>query len=169
MLYDGNGRPFSALDSYNVAICRPTAFAGGTANARGDDGGTDDPHTLFTVTGDVIVRLWGVCTTDLTTTTGTVAVGIANNAGLLLAALAAGDIDAGEIWNDATPAVGDTLANIAGPYVLPNGADIIETIATADVTAGNIYYICLWRPVSMGQDAAGNSIASDVKATGAQI
>ena len=169
MIYDDNSRPFSSLDSYNVAVCRPTAFAGGTTNARGDDGGTDDPHTLFTVTGDVIVRLWGVCTVDLTTTTGTVAVGIANNTGLLLAALAAGDIDAGEIWNDATPAIGDTLANIAGPFVLPNGADIIETIATADVTAGNVYYICLWRPVTEGLAADGTSIKGNVVAAGTQL
>lgn len=145
---DSQGRPFNALDTYDVVKCAPTAFLGGTANSRGDDGGTSDPFTLFTVTGDVVVRLYGVCTVDLVTTTGTVAVGIANNTGLFLAALAAGDIDSGEIWNDATPAIGDTLANIPGPFVLPNGADIIESIATADVTAGNVYYICLWRPLS---------------------
>ena len=58
MIYDGNSRPFSALDSYNVAICRPPAFAGATTNDRGDSGGTGTPYTLFTVTGDVLVRIW---------------------------------------------------------------------------------------------------------------
>ena len=168
MIYDGNSRPFSALDSYNVAICRPTAFAGATANARGDSGGTDTAHTLFTVTGDVLVRLWGVCTTLLAGASATLSVGVTDNTALLLALTTATDIDANEIWNDATPAIGDTLANITGPFVIPNGLDIIETTATADITSGNVYYICLWRPVSVGLDAAGVSIAGNVVAAGTQ-
>lgn len=169
MIYDDNAKPFSALDSYNVAICRPAAFAGATANARGDKDGTNVSYTLFNVTGDVLVRIWGVCTTDLAGATGTLALGITGNTALFIAATTATDIDVNEIWNDTTPAIGDTLANIAGPFVVPNGVDIVETSATADITSGNVYYICLWRPVSVGLDAAGVSIKGLVVAAGTQI
>ncbi len=169
MIYDDGGRPFSALDAFNVAVCRPTAFVGGTSNARGDKDGTDAAHTLFTVTGDVLVRMWGVCTVDVASTTGTLEVGITGNTALLIAQTTASGIDVNEIWNDATPAIGDTLANITGPFIIPNGLDIIETCATADITAGNIYYICLWRPLSMVSNSAGESLKGNVVAAGNQI
>ncbi|MDI6808168.1 MAG: hypothetical protein QME66_04185 [Candidatus Eisenbacteria bacterium] len=149
MLRDPNFHPYTALDSFSVAKATPAVFNGGTANARGDDGGTSDPLTLFTVTGEVLVRIFGVCTTDLVSAgAGTLSVGIANNTAILIALTTATDIDAGEIWFDATPSVGDTLANLPGSFIIVNGADIIETVGTADITAGQIYYICLWRALS---------------------
>jgi len=158
MLRDPNYQVHFALDSFNVAKCAPTAFAGGTTDARGDDGGANDPYTLFTVTGDVLVRIFGVCTVDLVSAGGgTLSVGVTGNTAALLAATTATDIDANDLWNDTTPAVGtDTLANITGPHLVVNGLDIIETVGTADITAGNIYYICLWRPLS----ADGNVVSA---------
>ena len=149
MIIDSNGRPHKSLDSFNVAVSKPTAFLGGTANARGDKDGTNAAFTLFNVTGDVLVRMFGVCTVDLVGA-ATLEVGVSGNTAALLAQVAdATAIDANDIYNDATPAVGtDTLANITGPFVVVNGLDIIETTATADITAGNIYYVCLWRPLS---------------------
>lgn len=150
MLQDENRNPHAALDSFNSVKCAPTAFAGGTANARGDNGGTSDPLTLFTVTGDVLVRVFGVCTVDLVSAGGgTLEVGVTGNTAALIAQTTATDIDANDIWNDAAPTVGtDTLANLTGPHIIVNGLDIIETVGTADITAGQIYYVCLWRPLS---------------------
>ena len=171
MIYDGNGRPFDALDSYDAVVCRPPAFTGGTANTRGDDGGTSDPYTLFTVTGDIFVRIWGVCTVDLVSAgAGTISVGVAGNTAGLIALETATEIDVTGIYLSATQVIGTVaVATIPGPFVIANGLDIAEYIGTADVTAGNIYYICLWRPVSIGQDAAGNSIKGSVTAAGTQI
>lgn len=150
MLRDPNQQIHFTLDSFNAEKCAPTPFAGGTTNARGDDGGTSDPFTLFNVTGDVLARVWGVCTTLLSSAGGgTLEVGVTGNTAALIAQTTATDIDANEIWNDASPVLGvETLANIAGPFVVANGLDIIETVGTADITSGNIYYICLWRPLS---------------------
>lgn len=150
ILRDDNGNLFPNVDSFAVAVDEPTAFVGATTNARGDDGGTNDPFTLFTVTGDVLVRIFGVCTTDLVSAGGgTLSVGVTGNTAALIASTTATDIDASEIWNDSTPAAGtDTLANVTGPHVIVNGLDIIESVGTADITAGNIYYVCLWRPLS---------------------
>ena len=170
MIYDGNGRPFSSLDSYNVVISRPPAFTGGTADTRGNDAGTKDPYTLFTVTGDVLVRIWGVCTVDLAGATATVSVGVAGNTAGLIALETATEIDATGIYASATQVIGTVaLASVAGPFVIANGLDIAEYVATASVTSGNIYYICLWRPVSYGKDAAGLDVAGNVVAAGTQI
>lgn len=171
MIYDGNGRPFSALDSYNTVVCRPTAFIGGTANARGDKDGTDNPHTLFTVTGDVLVRMYGVITTTIVGA-GTLEVGLTGNTALLLAQVAdASTGAAGDVYVDSTlgEVRGVALSGVTGPFLVTNGSDILETCGTADLTAGNLYYVCLWRPVTVGKDAAGNDIAGNVVAAGTQI
>lgn len=169
MIYDGNGRPFDSLEAFNVEICRPTAFLGGTANSRGDNGGTSDPYTLFTVTGDVLVKLYGVCTTDLAGATATLEVGVTGNTAGLIAQTTATDIDNTDIWRHNTPAVGvESIGNIP-TNIIVNGLDIIETVGTADITSGNIYYVCLWRPITIGKDEAGVSIAGKVEKAGTQI
>lgn len=146
---DVNQVPFTNIDSFGVVKSAPTAFVGGTTDARGDSGGTQASYTLFNVTGDVLVRIYGVCTTLLASTTGTLEVGVTGNTAALIAQTTATDIDANEIWNDSTPVVGvELLSNVLGPYIIVNGLDILEKTATADITSGNIYYICLWRPLS---------------------
>ena len=148
MLLDRNSHAYTSLDSFNTAKVTPTAFAGATTDAHGDSAGTSNPFTLFTVTGDVLVRIFGVCTT-LLTGTGTLEVGVTGNTAALIAQTTGTEIDANEIWSDASPTLGvDTLASVLGPYIIVNGLDIIETVGTADITAGAIYYICLWRPLS---------------------
>lgn len=147
---DQNHQPFVALDSFNTEQANPTAFAGATTNARGDQTGTGNPLTLYTVTGEVLLRIFGVCTVNLASAGGgTLEVGLTGNTAALIAQTTATDIDANDIWKDASPEVGtDTLANLPGPFVVVNGLDIIETTGTADITSGNVRYVCLWRPLS---------------------
>src|SRR3990167_11202607 len=136
---------FLNIAGFHVAVVRPTAFLGGTTDARGDKDGTNSAFTLFNVTGDVLVRIFGVCTVDLVGA-ATLEVGVSGNtAGLIAQVADATTVDANDIYNDATPAVGvDTLASVLGPYVIVNGLDIIETTAVADITAGKNYYPFLW-------------------------
>lgn len=119
-------------------------FDGGTTDARGDEDGTGNPATLFEVTGVVAVQIFGVCTTLLAGASATLEVGVANNTAALIAQSTATDIDAGEIWRDTTPAVGAEALN--DPLVVID--DIIETVGTANITAGAITYYCLWFPIS---------------------
>jgi len=151
--------PHLTLDSYNIAVSKPAAFDGATTNARGDDGGTNDPFTLFTVTGDVLVRIIAVCTALLDADgAATLEVGVANNTASLIAQTTATGIDANEIWNDTSPVLGvELLSNITGPHIIVNGLDIIEIVATANITEGQIYYICLWRPLTPGSTVIGLS------------
>ncbi len=143
----------TSLDAFNIMKCSPGAFLGGTSNARGDKDGTKAVLPLFTVTGVVLVRIFGVCTVDLVGS-GTIEVGVAGNTAALIAQMAdATTIDAGEIWNDATPPLGvDLLANVLGPYIVAAGHNgtitIDEKVASADITAGNLDYYLMWRPIS---------------------
>lgn len=153
MRIDGNNRPYSSLDTFSVVEATPTAFIGGTANARGDSAGTGNPLTLFTVTGDVIVRVYGYCTVNLASAGGgTLEVGVTGNTAALIPQSTGTDIDAGDVWIDATPAEVGAVAvsNIPAATLIANGLDIIETTGTADITAGNIRYVCLWQPVTYG-------------------
>lgn len=127
---------------------KSVTFDGGTTNAIGDHDGTGDPATLFTVTGDVLMVIWGVCSTNLEGASATVEVGVTGNTPALIAQTTATDIDAGEVWRDATPAVGAELLN--DPIFVADGLDVILTVSTANVTAGVIRFYCIWYPVSSG-------------------
>lgn len=146
-----DGTPVQA--GWRVATKEAT-FAGGTTNARGDQTGTGNPATLFTVTGTVMVVIFGHCTTLLAGATATLEIGVTGNTAALIAQTVATDIDAGEVWRDATPAVSAETLN--DPLVIVAGADIIETVGTADITSGVITYYCLWLPLS----ADGNVVAA---------
>lgn len=156
ILLDGQGRPYNTLDSYNVLKCVPTAFLGGTTNARGNSAGTGNPFTLFNIVGEVLIRLYGVCSVNLAGATGTVSIGVTGNTALFLPVSTGTDFVANDIWVDSTPAEvgGVLLSTVPGPFVIANGLDIIETVATANITSGNIYYVCLWRPLTEGSSVA---------------
>lgn len=144
-------RQLNSIDSYELAKASPGAFTGGSGE-RGDKDTAGGVTTLFEVTGDVAVRIFGVCTVDLAGANATVEIGVAGNTAALIAQTTGTTIDANEIWYAAAPAdLGvKTLSSVGGPFAIVNGLDIIETIATADLTGGNVYYVCLWTPLSPG-------------------
>ena len=138
---------------YQIAS-KAVTFAGGTTNARGDQDGTGNPGALFTVTGDVLVVIFAKCTTNLAGSSATLEVGVTGNTAALLAQTTAEDIDAGDVWRDASPAVGAEAIN--GAVFIAGGLDIIETTGTANITAGAITYYCMWLPLS----SDGNVVAA---------
>jgi len=110
--------------------------------------GDQAAHTLFTVTGNVLVQVFGICDTSLVGA-GTFEVGVAGNTAGIIAQIAdAEDLDDGDIYVDATPGVGTEA--LPGKFIINDGADIILTIGTADITAGVVDFYCLWRPLSSG-------------------
>ena len=144
-----------ALDGYEIAVSAPTAFTG-ASGARGDKDTASGAWTIFQVNGDVVVRIFGVSTLTPVGTSGTLEVGVAGNTAALIALTTATGIATGYLWSDASPSVSvDLLSTVLGPYVIVNGADIIETTKTTDLTAGNIYYVCAWRPLSPGSSVNG--------------
>lgn len=108
--------------------------------------------TLFTTTGTVAVRIFAVAGSIDLTGSGSLEVGIAGNTAALIAQTAATAIDAGEIWYGTNP---PTVGVLPGQFILA-GTDIIQTIASATVTAGTLSYYVLWFPIS----SDGNLVAA---------
>jgi len=123
-------------------------FAGGTTNDPGDFDGTGNPATLFTVTGVVRMRLFAVCNTNLAGATATLSVGTASTTAGLIAQTTATDIDANEIWYDATPDATVELYSVATEKIVTQ--NVIQTVGTANITSGALTYYCIWAPVSDG-------------------
>jgi hypothetical protein len=124
-----------------------------------DDTGAQGAYTIFTVTGDVYIeQIYGLCQIALTSAGApTIEVGIAGNTAALIAQTTALNLDQYELWQDATPETNPSTVILLGrSWVLANGADIILTIATADLTAGDIDFHCTWRPLSLN----GNLVAA---------
>ena len=114
-------------------------FAAATTGAVG-------AHTLFTVTDNCLVSVFGVCDTNLAGA-GTIEVGVTGNTAGLIAQIAdAEDLDDGDNWVDATPEVG--LSALPAAQILNDGNDIILTIGTTAITAGVVDFYCLWRPLN---------------------
>jgi hypothetical protein len=135
---DGNSVPITGK---GLVASKAIAYTG--AANLGATGAT----TLFTVTGDVIVNIFAVCSEDLAGATATVEVGIAGNTAALIAQTTATAIDVGEVWATATPA---TVLALPAERILMNSTNIIQTVATANVTDGTLTYYCLWYPLSSG-------------------
>ena len=115
--------------------------------------GAQGTTTLFTVTGDVEVFLFGTCVTDLVGG-ATYQIGTPTNVSGLINQTATA-IDANEAFQ-----YNGTPASLAAMYdngnIIANGEDIVETISVADITAGKINLYCFWRPLS----STGNVVAA---------
>lgn len=147
---DSNGVP---ITTDGIIASKTMTFDGATTNDPGDFDGTGNPTTLFTATGDILVHVFGVCTTLLTGAAATLEVGVTNGTALLIALTTATDIDASEVWIDTTPGL---IQAMPATQIIPSGQDIIQTVATANITAGVITYYAIWRPLSIN----GNLVAA---------
>jgi len=139
---DGNHIPITNL---GLTASKAITYSALTTGAIG-------ATTLFTVTGDVAVRVFAVCSTLLAGANATLEVGVAGGTALLIAQTTGTDIDAGEVWIDAAPAL---IENLPAIKIVAEGADIIQTIATDTLDSGVLTYYCVWTPVS----SDGNVVA----------
>lgn len=157
---DENGyvREVSVFDPMPVAtwpggrgVYKTVALDGSSGN------GTTGAINLFTVTGNMVVRLVAYCTEDLVSAGGgTIEVGVASNTAGIIAQTTATNLDNNEIWYNATPVAGVTnITNIA-QFVVVNGADIILTIGTATITDGTIQFALYFQPL----DATSAAVAA---------
>lgn len=149
---DGNFKAFGGHFPFKTT--KRITFDGGTTGAIGDDGGAQDPFTIFTVTGDVVAQVFGVCKLDLVGS-GTIAIGTLGDTTGFITTTTGTALDAGLGWVDNSPGAIKTLPYHEG-RLIGNGADIIGTIGTADITAGIVDLYCLWKPLS----SDGNVVAA---------
>lgn len=115
-----------------------------------DDTGAQAAYTIFTVTGDVFVQIVGLCQILLDSGgAATIELGITGNTAALIASTTATDLDAYETWQDAVPEANPGAIDLtARSFVIANGADVILTVGVADLTAGEIDFLCRWIPIS---------------------
>ena len=109
-------------------------------------------HTLFTVTGNVLVSIFGVVDTTLDSAGApTIEVGVTGNTAVLIAQGTAKNYADGDIYVDAT----DTRVGagaVPAMQVINDGFDVLLKITTATLTTGVIDFYCLWRPLSSDAD-----------------
>ena len=115
-----------------------------------DDAGAQGAFTIFAITGDVLLQVFGICDVALVGATATAELGVSGNTAVLIAQITAADLIANEIWHDASPTTTVEQIDVAGArtFIVANGQDAIFTIGTADLTAGDIDFYGLWRPLS---------------------
>ncbi len=123
-----------------------------------DDTGAQAAYTVFTVTGDVVVQVFGLC--QILMDSGGVAkieMGIAGNTAAIIAQTTATELDAYETWQDASPEANPGAVSLdSRGFAIANGANIILTISAVDLTAGDVDFICRWWPISTN----GNVVAA---------
>jgi hypothetical protein len=140
---------FLDQNSFNYDVAQDRAARGNYNFVT--DGGAQGAFTIFAVTGTVLVKVFGVCSTLLNSAgAATIELGIAGNTAALIAQTTATDLDQYETWQDAVPEAnpGDVTTAMAKNFVITNGADIIMTVATADLTAGVVDFYAVWYPLS---------------------
>lgn len=142
---DASGSPIMDV-TYGQKVDKVVTFAGGTTNNTGDYDGTGNPTTLFYVQGVVRMRILAKCTVSLDGALATIEVGTALSTPGLIAQTTATDIDINELWNDATPTTSIEATTVLTEKIVSQ--NVIQTVATANITAGEIQYTCIWYPLS---------------------
>ena len=115
----------------------------------------DSPVSIYTVTGDVLItEICAVVNTPIATTsnTGTLALGTANSTAFLIAQTTGDGTEfatAGDVWVDGSPRDDvDVIQRTGAGIVIGGGSDIILTIATNSVTAGDLDFYLRYIPLS---------------------
>lgn len=122
-----------------------------------DDGGSQGLHRIYTLTGDVLVSIFGVCRQTLLGATATIEVGVAGDNDVIIPVTTATNLTNYEIWYDASPtATVEAYEMAANTIVVSNGRNIELYIGTADLTQGSIDFYCFWSPLA----SDGNVVAA---------
>ena len=112
--------------------------------------------TLFTVTGDVIVQIVPVITTDLVPNTSANArLGVVGNTDAMIVDSDVDDLDARGIWVDQTPDNEIEPLDRIRDYIITDGNNIVLTL-DAQVNTGAITFYLFWSALS----ADGNVVAA---------
>jgi hypothetical protein len=137
--FDGNRKSVQSNEAFKLEST--WVFAAATTGAIA-------VHTLFNVTGNVLLTIFGVVdTTPTSAGAPTIEVGTAGNTAVLIAQSLALSLADGEVWVDGTlTRVG--AGAVPAMQVINDGVDVDLKVATATVTAGSIDFYCLWRPLS---------------------
>ena len=108
--------------------------------------------SVFTISGGIIVveEIAGRVTTNLTGATATVALGVTGQTSLFIGATTAtGLVTTAALWASTAPTAGGIALPAATKQELID-ANVIITVATANVTGGVLEIDVVWRPLTAG-------------------
>lgn len=114
-------------------------------------------HEVWTVTGLVRLRMWQEVTGDVDSLAhgAMLQFGHEDDTDAYILATNEEDLDAGDLWCDATPAPEDTFANAVLDRVV-NGLDVGYEALGEALTQGCIVFHCVWEALNgAGNVAAG--------------
>lgn len=125
-------------------------------------------YTLFTVTGVVAVKIFGVVTSTITSGGApTIEVGTTiNTAGIIAQVVDGTGLAVNEIWHDATP--DSTVEAVSGMTSFAEKVvtqDVKVKIGAAAATGGSIRFICLWRPLSNGASVVTSNVGDRISSS----
>ena len=104
---------------------------------------------LFTVTGDVLVKIVAVCTTNVASAAAAnVEVGIAGSTGSIIPTTLSTDLADREIWHDNSPdSEIEAFSDASREYIISDGNDVVLTLS-AQVDSGALNFYCIYTPLS---------------------
>ncbi len=136
---DANRQPITSNEAFKLEST--WTFVAATTGAIAS-------HTLFTVTGNVLLAVFGIVDTTLDSAGApTIEVGVTGNTAVLIAQGTAKNYADGDVYVDAT----DTRVGAGAPpamQAINDGLDVLLKITGATLSAGVIDFYCLWRPLS---------------------
>jgi hypothetical protein len=136
---------YNGCNSGSVSI----TFAAGTTGAVAT-------HEILTVTGLVRLRIIALCTVNVAGA-GSVQFGVEGATNAIIASTTGADLDAGELWYDATPTTAfDTFALTVFDRVI-NGLDVGYEVTADTLTGGNVTFYYWWEPLN----STGAVVAAD--------
>ena len=104
--------------------------------------------SVFTVTGDVLVSIIPIITTDLTSAAAAnIRFGVVGNTDAMIVNSLATDLDARGIWVDQTPDNEIEPFERIRRYIITDGNDVILTL-DAQIDTGVIRFYCFWTKLS---------------------
>jgi hypothetical protein len=111
---------------------------------------------LFTVTGDVIVWVLPVVTTDLASASSSdIRLGVLGNTDAMIVDSMATDFDARQLWFRQHPNSEIEPLDAVRSYIVTDGNDIVLTLSD-QVDSGAMRFYCYWAPLS----SDGNVVAA---------
>ena len=112
-------------------------------------------HEVFTITGLVRMKLWIECTENVAGA-GAIQFGVEGATNAFIASTTGTDLDANDLWYDATPTVVYDISQYVIMDYVVNGLDVGYEITGAALTDGTLVFHCVWEPLnSTGAVVAG--------------
>jgi hypothetical protein len=104
---------------------------------------------ILTVTGDVLLRVFGICKTAVVTVgVGTCSLGVASSVAAILPVTVGDNLIANEIWHDPTPDSTIENLSVARAVIISNGNDVTLDLLLATFASGVIRFYYSWLPLS---------------------